>query len=411
MNLPPTVSCRVAYCAIILAAFTLPPAARATSLKLSSKDLQFGNVVVGQTRSLSATLTNTGKTPVKISTIHSSVKAFAVANIQHPFTLPAGHHVAVLVQFRPQGVGQVTGDILFDNTVARLAVQGRGVGKLVLRASPPHLAFGDVQVGDSRTLRMAVSNAGTSSVQLAELRPDNGFTILGLNSPLTLEAGHSFTFSVTFAPRKAGVESGNLIFADLEHQPLVVGLHGTGTDAGHLADSPAMDFGDVSVGESATRSGTLTATAASVTVQSAASNSPEFVVSGLSFPVTIAAGRSVHYTVKFTPQKTGTASASLSFASSASDRMLSESLTGSGVVRTHVNLFWDASRSHVAGYDVYRGARSGGPYTKINRALDAATKYTDESVMNGHTYYYVVAAVNSKGQISEFSNQTTAMIP
>ena len=77
-----------------------------------------------------------------------------------------------------------------------------------------------------------------------------------------------------------------------------------------------------------------------------------------------------------------------------------------------VNLTWDASTSkHVIGYNVFRGAMPGGPYTQINPTLDTKTKYTDSNVEAGQTYFYVTTAVNDNHTQSEYSNQTEALIP
>jgi len=412
MKLPSSVSGRLAYCATVLAGLALPPSTGATQLKLSSEELQFGKVIVGETRTLSASLTNTGKQAVKIATVRSNSKAFAVPNLKLPLTVAAGHRVAVAIKFDPAGIGQVAGSILFDKTVASLKVQGQGVRKSVLRAHPASLAFGDVQVGASVKSPIAITNTGTSSIELSDKSTlGSGLAIVGLNSPLTLEAGQSFTFTVAFAPKAAGLVKGDLTFTDPVDPDLVIALEGTGKAAGRLADSPAMNFGDVTVGKTAPQTGTLSATGATVKVRSVTSSSAEFVVVGLSLPVTLAAGQSVPYTVKFTPQKTGAASASLSFASTASDATLSEAVSGVGVSPQYVLLSWQASTSKVAGYNVYRSLQSGGPYSKINAVLDAATSYTDASVAMGQTYYYVVAAVNASGEESKYSNQTQAVIP
>jgi fibronectin type 3 domain-containing protein len=63
------------------------------------------------------------------------------------------------------------------------------------------------------------------------------------------------------------------------------------------------------------------------------------------------------------------------------------------------------------GYNVYRSATSGGPYTKINSALNASTNYVDTSVKGGATYYYVSTAVAGSGVESKSSNQLRAVIP
>ncbi|MEW6571053.1 MAG: CARDB domain-containing protein [Nitrospirota bacterium] len=59
----------------------------------------------------------------------------------------------------------------------------------------------------------------------------------------------------------------------------------------------------------------------------------------------------------------------------------------------------------VAGYNIYRADTSGGPYTKINICLATDTKYTDEGLANGTTYYYVVTAVDSLGNESAYSHE------
>jgi len=56
-------------------------------------------------------------------------------------------------------------------------------------------------------------------------------------------------------------------------------------------------------------------------------------------------------------------------------------------------------------YRVERATQSGGPYTQI--AVPTTTAYTDTTVTNGTTYFYVVAAVNSAGT-SALSTQASA---
>jgi fibronectin type 3 domain-containing protein len=70
-----------------------------------------------------------------------------------------------------------------------------------------------------------------------------------------------------------------------------------------------------------------------------------------------------------------------------------------------VSLSWTAS-SGASSYNVYRSTTSGGPYTRIATGI-TTTSYTDTTVVNGTTYYYVVTAVNANGE-SGFSNQASA---
>ena len=83
------------------------------------------------------------------------------------------------------------------------------------------------------------------------------------------------------------------------------------------------------------------------------------------------------------------------------------------VVSHSVTLTWIASTSsNVAGYNVYRGAASGGPYaTKVNSSLVTGLGYIDTTVLAGQTYYYVATSVDTSGNESVPSNQATAVIP
>jgi fibronectin type 3 domain-containing protein len=67
---------------------------------------------------------------------------------------------------------------------------------------------------------------------------------------------------------------------------------------------------------------------------------------------------------------------------------------------SQVSLSWNAS-SGATNYNVKRSTASGGPYTTISSA--STTSYTDSSVTNGTTYYYVTSAVNSVGESANSS--------
>jgi endonuclease I/fibronectin type 3 domain-containing protein len=74
-----------------------------------------------------------------------------------------------------------------------------------------------------------------------------------------------------------------------------------------------------------------------------------------------------------------------------------------------VNLDWnDNTEPDLAGYNVYRSTTSGGPYTKLNTGLVAASAYSDTTASNGTTYYYVVTAQDTANNESNFSNQASA---
>ncbi len=70
----------------------------------------------------------------------------------------------------------------------------------------------------------------------------------------------------------------------------------------------------------------------------------------------------------------------------------------------NVALTWSGSTGATS-YNIKRATVSGGPYTTISSS--ATNGYTDSSVVNGTTYYYVVTTVNSAGE-SGNSNEANA---
>ncbi len=72
-----------------------------------------------------------------------------------------------------------------------------------------------------------------------------------------------------------------------------------------------------------------------------------------------------------------------------------------------VSLAWD-SVSGSAGYTLYRSPVSGGGWVAIGTGL-TDTSYTDNNVVNGKTYYYVVTTSDSAGNESGYSNEVSAL--
>jgi hypothetical protein len=279
------------------------------------------------------------------------------------------------------------------------------------------LQVGEVIVGQASSKLVTITNRGrTSLTVLSAASTGPEFGLNGLDLPLTLAAGASYTFSVTFAPEKSGRVDGSIsIVSESPKQTLTILLSGTGRAAGQLEVTPAaVDFGDGSVAPATTQTGQLTAVSANVTVSSATISNEEFRLGGLSLPFTIPAGHSVPFTITFVPKEGRGSSAILSFASDAKNSPTEQEVTDRRVdpIQHKVQLSWKASTSkHLAGYNVYRGTQSGGPYKKINDSVDPSTKYTDLHVIAGYKYYYVATAVNLKGRESKYSKQVEAVIP
>jgi hypothetical protein len=389
----------------------------AGALSASPTSLSFGNVQTGSSQTLSEKLSNTGDASVTLTQVTAGA-AYSISGLSLPMTLAAGASTSFAIVFSPQSVGNNNATLAITSSASTSAfhvpLSGAGVTPGTLSVNPS--SFGSVQMGGTSTQTATLANSGGSSLTITQANLTGaGFSMSGLSMPLTLTAGQSFTFSLSFAPQQGGAANGTMVFISNASDPtLSLALSGTGVVSGQFTVTPSsFTFGSVTVGASKSLTATLSATGGTVTVTSAAVSSPEFILRGPSLPLTIGSGETASFTLTFTPQASGSATSNLFFTTASSSSPFTAALAGSGVapVEHSVNLFWDGSSSEVTGYNVYRSGQSGGPYSKMNTTPVAGTTYTDTSVQAGETYYYVTTSVGTDGMESGYSNQGVAVIP
>jgi Cep192 domain 4/HYDIN/CFA65/VesB-like, Ig-like domain/Abnormal spindle-like microcephaly-assoc'd, ASPM-SPD-2-Hydin len=387
-------------------------------LAANPTSISFGTVQVGTSQTFTENLTNSGAASVTISAVNVTGSGFSISGLALPFTLAVGQSASFSVAFAPAVTGSVSGNIAISsdaaNSTLNIPLSGTAATPGQLAANPTSLSFGSVATGSSSTLGETLTNVSGAAVTISQVVVNGtGFTFAGINPPVTLSANQSASFTVTFAPPASASVTGNLTISSNASNPtLSVGLSGTGTSPGQLVVTPStINFGNVAIGGTQSQSATLTANNGPVTVSSDSVSQSEFSLTGVALPITIPSGYSMSFSVVFSPQFSGAASANVTFSSNATNGPTTQSVTGSGTTPM-VNLTWNASASsNVVGYNVYRGTASGGPYTQSNSSLDTTTSNTDTTVQSGQAYYYVVTAVDSAGAESAYSNQTTAVVP
>jgi hypothetical protein len=283
-----------------------------------------------------------------------------------------------------------------------------------LQCKPCSHAFGKVEVGSSSSFSIQLTNTGTKYLRiLTKSQQGSEFKFGYFPLPITLQPGSTVQLPIVFKPTAVGDVTGTFTLVSTAlNSSLSIPVAGTGSPG--LTVSPSkLNFGNVTVGQSATLSATLAAANGNVTISSDQVTSSEFSIHGLSLPVTILSGHNIQARLRFTPSQSGTGSAKAGYFSNAVVSPAVEQLTGTGVAPSAhtASLTWEETDPSVVGYDIYRGKIHGGPYQKINTALEASTNYTDYTVVAGTTYYYVTTAVDGAGQQSAYSNETKAVIP
>jgi hypothetical protein len=380
--------------------------------------LTFNNVQVGSTASAVTTLKNTGTANLTLLQIDLSGSGFSTSGIATPVLVVPGESLTLTVNYRPSSSKTSSGEISLISAqggITSVNVSGT-MSQSSLNLSPTTINFGNAVTGEANTQTVQIGNPGMVPVTITAANiSGSGFSTSGLAVPLTLGAGKTATFNVQFNPKTAGASKGGLnLVSDASNSPSNVALSGAGVAPGlSLAVNPlSVNFGNVNVGSTVSRSVTLTNTGNSnVVISSAALSGANLSLSGGS-AVTLSPSQSIALTVQYSPTAATSTVGSLAIVSNANGAPAAIPISGNGVTQAvhTVVLSWNASNS-ATGYNVYRSAMSGSGYARVNSGLDGALSYSDPSVQNGQTYYYVTTAVDASGQESAYSSEVSVLIP
>ena len=183
------------------------------------------------------TLTNHGTTAVTISQTTVSNAAFQISGLTLPLSLAGGHSVTFKVVFLPRAVGTTSGDLLVRSTASNpqlnIALSGVEIARGKLTLAPATLNFGSVTAGSQSSLSATLTATGDPVTLWSVTTTNAEFKISGIALPLTIPAGHSVPFIVTFAPQSAGTTSGTLAFkSNASNSPADESVTGGATGAG-----------------------------------------------------------------------------------------------------------------------------------------------------------------------------------
>src|SRR5206468_1141940 len=124
----------------------------------------------------------------------SGGSGFSVSGITAPVTLSGGQSATFNVSFLPPAAGAVSGSLTITSTglnpTLTIPMSGTGIAAGTLGSNPTSLAFGSIQVSNSKTLSETVTNTGGTSITISQVGVSGaGFSVSGISAPVTLTAG------------------------------------------------------------------------------------------------------------------------------------------------------------------------------------------------------------------------------
>ncbi|NDE01189.1 MAG: choice-of-anchor D domain-containing protein, partial [Gammaproteobacteria bacterium] len=269
-------------------------------------------------------------------------------------TLAVGATCTISVTFRPTSEGNKTASLsLISNSLTspdQVALEGTGrspLGKVVM--TPASLSFGVQTVGTTSSEQVVtIRNEGDGPLQITALslpalqvsftdQTSYGFPTTqdcAPSLPRTLAAGASCLINVRFAPGSTTATTGK-ITVTTDFGSAETTLSGTGTGAIARVNNTLLQFGDLSVGQTSTvRTVTLrndgNAPLSISAINTSGTDAAQFNQSN-NCGSSLVAGANCTISVTFTPTSSGSKSAAVSIAHSATGSPRLVSLTGNGL--------------------------------------------------------------------------------
>lgn len=127
------------------------------------------------------------------------------------------------------------------SSASKQSTVNTGPGQLAV--TPTTMSFGNVAVGNN-SVQQGTLTAGSSDIKVTSAAWNGqGYSLSGITFPVTVPAGQSLPFSVTFAPESAGTTPGSLAFdSDATNSPSTETLNGTGTQQTQSQHSVALSW-------------------------------------------------------------------------------------------------------------------------------------------------------------------------
>lgn len=321
-------------------------------LKATPSSVSFGSLNVGQTSALQTiTFANLGSAAATLGTL-STNKQFSVSNDCNGVTMPSLSTCQIRVGFNPTQVaaGGLLGTLVVPFTAGTASsqaligmtgvslmpltnVQGTTVAGFtgtdpamsVSANGVPQIAFGDTlatpgisatggasgaagaagSVGASVTKTFTISSSGDAPVTFsgATITGDPAYTVT-TTCPSIIPVGQSCTVSVTFNPTTAGTKTAVLTVdtSSFAGNTLSVNLQGQGVSTSRFSlSASALPFGNVTVGQSASRTLSVLNTGNEPLVHPVVATTSAYLSATHNCPTTLNAGSSCDVNVVFAP--------------------------------------------------------------------------------------------------------------
>ncbi len=197
-------------------------------IELSRNVLDFGAILLGSSQTLDLGIVNTGPSSLVITEILLPSSDFGLSKSSFPVAPGRGERISVT--FTPRSEGDRSGDmtILSNLPQTNVALRARGVRQPVVPV--PRIAmdasrrdFGGVEVGDSKSIVVTVTNSGDASLSITDITT-NARRLSVSPTQFSIPAKQNGYFTLRFQPDRAGDLSARVTIYSNDSKTPVVGF-------------------------------------------------------------------------------------------------------------------------------------------------------------------------------------------
>lgn len=282
-------------------------------LKLLPDALVFPKTYTQGYSTTTLTLQNPGNQVLIISSISSGDAAFTLPGVTTPLLVNPGETRTLTVRFEPTESREYSSAFTFQSNARSaptlsLAVSGIGITPPIIQVNPSAISL-TVEPGVYASEAITIRNTGEASLSWAAQREGSISSLVSLSRSsgfLNTDEQISFTLGVsTTTTSPAGNYSGQIKITsnDPMRPSLLIPVNITVLSRPRLTLTPsALSFSSIYTGSTSSRTFAIQNTGnASLTVTSAVSSQPQFMLVSQTLPITLASGESHTLSARFTP--------------------------------------------------------------------------------------------------------------
>lgn len=307
------------------------PVPATSNITVAPTAIAYGPVRVGQSRTLSAVIGNTGDAACTVNALGITGGDFSLGSSAPgtPFSVAPGASISIPVVYAPVGLANGIGTLVVtstdpNNPVINVGLSGSGVLPQI-GVSPTSVDFGTINIGTSAGRSVIVTNAGGAPLSVTSLvltaSAEFDYAPTAPYPPFAIEAGGATNVALVYMPIDAGADAGSLaIGCDDPITPTVtVALAAAGQAPVPVpqvqVDPVSLNFGYVAVGQTNTLKILVSNTGGAVAHIGAPVLSGSTAFTAGATAVDLAPGASNEVNVTYAPAVLAKDAASLTFTS------------------------------------------------------------------------------------------------